>query len=306
MSSDKYTWISTDRKTEAEVLKELVAADTPAVIVSRDDRMKRMTDTLLTSVPGSMLLEFPSTSPVRAIVKQLNLNLSFLIDSPWMASIFVDRREQQPAIRHLPDTLDDWILQRRLAGEPLHNLILATTPDSARLLRDPVRRALIPSKPNLSDFFCTQIDRLAGLELATDSVNAIAIRAGIYLWHDAMDESHELAQSIEGKGQPLNGDYVHAILHRREPDYGNAKYWFRHVGRHPNFERLGQEAGPLIEQHAPEWKARLLKSGWDPFAFVDFCDQAVATKNPEWIECAEMIQEIELLLLLDATVRHGH
>jgi len=54
-----------------------------------------------------------------------------------------------------------------------------------------------------------------------------ALRA---LWHDARgdwDLAHEAAQSDEGGP----GDWVHAYLHRREGDAGNAAYWYRRAGQ---------------------------------------------------------------------------
>ena len=50
------------------------------------------------------------------------------------------------------------------------------------------------------------------------------------LWHDAkgdFDRAHDLAQSDEGGP----GDWVHAYLHRKEGDSGNAAYWYRRAGR---------------------------------------------------------------------------
>jgi hypothetical protein len=46
------------------------------------------------------------------------------------------------------------------------------------------------------------------------------------LWHDGrgqFEKAHDLAQSDEGGP----GDWVHAYLHRREGDAGNAAYWYR-------------------------------------------------------------------------------
>ncbi|PYR37438.1 MAG: hypothetical protein DMF93_17985 [Acidobacteria bacterium] len=50
------------------------------------------------------------------------------------------------------------------------------------------------------------------------------------LWHDARgdwDEAHRLAQEIETR----DGAWVHAYLHRKEGDVGNAGYWYQQAGQ---------------------------------------------------------------------------
>ena len=50
------------------------------------------------------------------------------------------------------------------------------------------------------------------------------------LWHDATgdwDGAHRLAQEVES----ADGAWVHAYLHRKEGDIGNAHYWYRRAGR---------------------------------------------------------------------------
>ena len=50
------------------------------------------------------------------------------------------------------------------------------------------------------------------------------------LWWDAQGDwnrAHEIAQDIETP----DGSWVHAYLHRREGDEGNAGYWYRRAGR---------------------------------------------------------------------------
>ncbi len=54
--------------------------------------------------------------------------------------------------------------------------------------------------------------------------------AMLALWWDGRGEwerAHEVAQEVEGR----EGAWVHAYLHRKEGDLGNAGYWYRRAGR---------------------------------------------------------------------------
>lgn len=124
-----------------------------------------------------------------------------------------------------------------------------------------------------------------------DSARARALLALLLLWHDHHEPAHELAQAIETG----DGSYVHAILHRREPDYWNSKYWFRRVGSHPAFAELGRRVTALLSERGQvTLRSRLLPGGrWDPMAFVDACE-AVAGKEAGESE-AELLREIQRL-----------
>ena len=60
----------------------------------------------------------------------------------------------------------------------------------------------------------------------------LALAAGLLQIHDFWDASHEAAQEADDLGERDFSAYWHGIAHRREPDAGNASYWFRRVGRH--------------------------------------------------------------------------
>ena len=50
------------------------------------------------------------------------------------------------------------------------------------------------------------------------------------LYHDAKgewDRAHEIVQDINGSG----ASWIHAYLHRKEGDRGNASYWYSRAGK---------------------------------------------------------------------------
>ena len=126
-----------------------------------------------------------------------------------------------------------------------------------------------------------------------------AARALVLLWHDHHDPAHGIVQDMA----TAESSYVHAILHRREPDYGNAKYWLRRVGSHSCHEPLAQAAAGLLNdaEHAA-LRSKLLPGGtWDAFAFVDACEAAAGLPgNAKVVETLREIQAAEFRLLLES------
>lgn len=99
-----------------------------------------------------------------------------------------------------------------------------------------------------------------------------AIEALVLLWHDHLDAAHRIAQALETP----DGHFVHAILHRREPDYWNSKYWWRRVGEHPCFPELARRVAEFLDVEREAVLAEQLLPGgrWDALAFVDACAAA--------------------------------
>ena len=60
------------------------------------------------------------------------------------------------------------------------------------------------------------------------------------LWYDAKGDwhtAHDLINDLEDK----TSAWVHAYLHRKEGDIGNAGYWYRRAGKQPSALSLKEE-----------------------------------------------------------------
>ena len=131
---------------------------------------------------------------------------------------------------------------------------------------------------------------------------ARAVLAGVWAAADGFEEAHGIAQEIEGEW----GDWWHAILHRREPDYPNAMYWYRKV-RAPAavWSDLGQRAlavlGPPPPPGLESLADSLQKSGhWEPGPYVRLCEQAQAgTLTPAATAMLVALQRLEWRTWLD-------
>lgn len=178
------------------------------------------------------------------------------------------------------------------------------SPAIARLLVDDRVFALGPGRPNDAAYASLRgltAEKLFAPHPLVDRDAAQACLAGLWLYHDYLDESHRISQDLDTS----EGSYWHAIMHRREPDYWNSKYWFRRVGGHPIFARLHEAADSILREQPASGLAEMLARGpWDPFAFVDACAAACGPKAP-WEPACRRIQRCEWDLLFAYCVRRA-
>lgn len=113
-----------------------------------------------------------------------------------------------------------------------------------------------------------------------DNDQAQCCLSALWLLYDFLDESHTISQAVA----TAEGSFWHGIMHRREGDFSNAKYWFRKVGAHPVYAEIAD--------------------GWDPYEFVDAC-QAAIRDGGEAVDRCRQLQQVEWERLFDFCYRQA-
>src|SRR5258706_3132231 len=161
--------------------------------------------------------------------------------------------------------------------------------------------------------------------------HAYAMLAGLWLWHDALDECHQIAQmephgiphgktsktllnvhSVESeendngrKYQQLQDaaislSFWHAIMHRREGDFSNAKYWYARCTSHPVLQTMAPFVNDILHPlPADKSFLRLTHGGWNPNAFVDLSEQLHTRPTDPRHSVAVALQKLESRLFFD-------
>ena len=145
----------------------------------------------------------------------------------------------------------------------------------------------------------SQLKKQKAADLFARSRAPEAALGGLFLYFSCLDECHEIVQNVGS----AEGSFWHAILHRQEPDAGNSGYWFRQTGAHPLFPELLRAAQNVTARHP---QAGFHPDGrWDPFSFIDYCEQARRRPGSEVERAALEIQRAEWQLLFDHCARAG-
>ncbi len=184
------------------------------------------------------------------------------------------------------------IIEKLEAGHPLPRLVPQQewNPELTASLKDTSTDVLFEGQP------------------LKDTTFAKAIKSGLLLWNDALDVSHTISQDL------LNptGSYWHGIMHRREPDYSNAKYWFGRVGTHPIFPVLRERTRTLlkeIQNPSPALTAMAQtieeNAQWDAYQFIDWCQAAESSGDADVMLFLQQVQAEEIKLLLAYSYRNA-
>lgn len=179
-------------------------------------------------------------------------------------------------------------------------------PAAAELLVPERIAELGPGSPNVSvrprlenldaETLCPPQRRIA------DRSMAACCCAALWLYHDFLDASHKISQNVDTP----SGSYWHGIMHRREGDFSNSKYWLRRVGHHPTFAALSDAARQRAAAGKPDPSAAFLgeQREWDPFRWIDLCEQQ-SDSNSSTAELCRHIQHEEWIILFDYCFRRA-
>jgi hypothetical protein len=109
---------------------------------------------------------------------------------------------------------------------------------------------------------------------------ARCVLAGLHLLLDQLDRSHRLSQEVGS----ASGSFWHAIMHRREGDFSNSKYWYARCAAHPVLPQL-------------------TAAGWSAAALVDLVQEVHdRPADPRYAEAVEL-QRLEWQILMNHCIR---
>ncbi|CAL1239913.1 hypothetical protein [Candidatus Methylocalor cossyra] len=178
-------------------------------------------------------------------------------------------------------------------------------PAFAPLLAEERLNELGPGRPNAAAgpaLRALSVARAFEPHKVQDPAMAEACLAGLWLYHDFLDQSHAISQGIA----TATGSYWHSLMHRRQPDSWNSKYWLDRTGRHPIFPALRDAAARLAAEapDRPETRFLIEQAHWDPYRFVDLCEAARTGRTAAEPLCRR-IQLVEWRLLFDHCYRRA-
>jgi hypothetical protein len=159
--------------------------------------------------------------------------------------------------------------------------------------------------------------------------NAWAMLAALWLWHDGLEECHRIVQKSPEELLPVAGRlaqfnpstapqltqqqlheaaktfaFWHAIMHRREGDFSNSKYWYARAAGHPVLTILAHQVGSIVNQlPADRQLLKLIATGWNPDALVDLAEASYQDPGSPKYQTAVALQKLEWQTLFEFCTR---
>ena len=165
------------------------------------------------------------------------------------------------------------------------------------LLRDDLLATLAPREPLGYDLVrrIREADdaMLAGGKKIVSAPPLALVRGALYYAVDALDECHRIFQEDHTDA----GSYWHGMMHRREGDFDNARYWFRRAGALPIAAALHAEAARVSPLMARQ-------TTWDAYLLTGECEQCKHGAEESRAECVAL-HRVEFDGLLDYCWRNA-
>ncbi|KIJ38922.1 hypothetical protein M422DRAFT_32986 [Sphaerobolus stellatus SS14] len=143
------------------------------------------------------------------------------------------------------------------------------SPGIQELMKELSTRQPLPSLAPPGVYSSDTASAIEGLDVGK------GVKAALHLLNDDINRCHNIAQSNEGVP---TFDYLHAVLHRREQDCWNSKWWFNRISH------------PLIKE---------LYRDMTPQKFVDEVEKAVRTQDKAKLEILAERQMQEMVKLAE-------
>jgi len=127
----------------------------------------------------------------------------------------------------------------------------------------------------------------------------------LHLWNDDLEAAHELVQELRS----ATGSAMHGIVHRREGDYDNARYWFMRAGDHPAYHGLQSRAAAILESErmpagtiGQALTAMRSQGSWNPSLFANTIEIHETRTNQD-DDAIRLVLERLQMLELEAMLR---
>lgn len=133
---------------------------------------------------------------------------------------------------------------------------------------------------------------IAGAPIGVPKAFAV-VRGGLLYGLDDLAGCHEFFQDTANDLV----SYWHGMMHRREADFDNARYWFRRSGTLPFFETLHHRAALISADLAKQ-------PSWDPYLFTGQCEQQRFGADFEGTELIQL-QRAEFEVVFDYSWRQS-
>ena len=257
------------------------------------------------------------------LISTLGLRVATLLSAPWKPGALLIRSDvmhKLGAYRHIEQQI--WEHDIRLAERGVTIELIEDDLAVWNVEADPsanLRRALFPIGVR-ETFLKTHLDATAPESLIVGDVtspeNRALLLAGLHVFNDDCEQSHTICQGFDRECVPAN--FWHGVIHRREPDFRNARGWFGRAERWEGLLQIRDRVQDLLQRvlMMPEYghardtafglKRHLDAAGiWDAGFYIDMCADFREREDPDPMEeiLLEEIQEAEMVAALDWTNR---